>query len=115
MALSVCGLIPYIGDLAKVGKIGKDFQVIKNAITRCKKRIQNPYADKTLKDVEKSYKKYVSKGKLKPASGSAPGNKAYVNTNLGTRIIWILEIQKRVLMWMLIILMDNENQRRNYQ
>lgn len=83
VALSVCDLIPYIGDLAKVGKIGKDFQVIKNAITRCKKGIQNPYADKTLKDVEKSYKKYVSKGKLKPASGSAPGNKAYVNTKSG--------------------------------
>ena len=82
-ALSVCGLIPYFGDLAKVGKIGKDIKVIKNAINGLKKGMGNPYADKTLRDVEKGIQKQVSKGKMKPANGSAPGNKAYVNTKSG--------------------------------
>jgi len=30
--MSVVGIVPYIGDVAKVGKVGKDYKIIRNAI-----------------------------------------------------------------------------------
>ena len=33
--LSVAGLIPYVGDLAKIGKVGKDYKIIQKAISSC--------------------------------------------------------------------------------
>ena len=82
VALSALGIIPYVGDLAKLGKIGKDVKIIKKAISGIKKSPQNlgnPFRDKTLKEVEDGFQDYVQKGKLTPTK-SAPGNKAYVNT-----------------------------------
>jgi hypothetical protein len=35
-AISTAGIIPYIGDVAKVGKIGKDLKIINNAIDAVK-------------------------------------------------------------------------------
>jgi hypothetical protein len=85
-ALSVLGIIPYVGDLAKIGKINKDIKIIKKAINAVKRSPQglgNPYKNKSLKEVKSGFQDYVQKGKLTPARESAPGNEAYVNTQSG--------------------------------
>ena len=84
--LSALGIIPYVGDIAKLGKVGKDLKILKKAIDGLKKSPQslgNPFKDKTLKEVEDIFQNYVEKGKLTPAIESAPGNKAYVNKQSG--------------------------------
>ena len=84
--LSALGIIPYVGDIAKLGKAGKDLKILKKAIDGLKKSPQslgNPFKDKTLKEVEDIFQNYVEKGKLTPAIESAPGNKAYVNKQSG--------------------------------
>ena len=86
--ISTVSIIPYVGDLAKIGKIGKDFKIIEKAIKGIRKGketkgLGNPFKGKTLHDVDKGFQEYVKRGKLKPARGSADGNKAYVNTKSG--------------------------------
>ena len=80
------GLIPYLGDLAKLGKIKKDIRIIQKTINQLKlppKGLGNPFKDKTLKEIDDGFQRYIQEGKLKPATGSAPGHKAYVNTKSG--------------------------------
>ena len=60
-ALSVCGLIPYFGDLAKVGKIGKDIKVIKNAINGLKKGWEILMPIKLLEMSKKDFKNKFQK------------------------------------------------------
>ena len=84
-ALSAIGLIPYLGDIAKIGKIKKDFEIIQRSIKHLKAPSKglNPFKNKTLKEIEYGFQKHIQEGKLVPASGSAPGNKTYVNTQSG--------------------------------
>ena len=84
--LSAIGLIPYVGDLAKSGKICKDIKILKKNIEQLKAPspgLGNPFKNKSLKEINDGFQEYVQKGKLVPARGSAPGNKAYVNTKSG--------------------------------
>ena len=84
--ISAIGIVPYVGDIAKIGNIIKDIKIIKNAINKFKKSPQglgNPFKDKTLKEIEGQFQDYKQKGKLKPARNSVPGNSAYVNTKSG--------------------------------
>jgi RHS repeat-associated protein len=39
----------------------------------------NPFKNKNLTEINKVFQRYVRRGKLEPAKGCAPGNKAYVN------------------------------------
>ena len=54
--ISVAGLIPYVGDVAKVGKVGKDVKIISNAIDAVKagkkeiSTLHRPYIRKSTKD-----------------------------------------------------------------
>ena len=44
-AISVAGLVPYLGDLAKAGKVKKDLGVINNAIEAANKGIKSNFAN----------------------------------------------------------------------
>ena len=55
-AISVVGLIPFVGDAAKAGKVGKDVKIINNAIDAVKSgkkevsTLHRPYIRKSTKD-----------------------------------------------------------------
>ena len=67
-ALSVAGLIPYVGDLAKIGKVSKDVKIIENAIIGLKKSpsngLSNPFKGKTFEEIDGMFraKGYEIKG-----------------------------------------------------
>ena len=44
-AISVAGLVPYLGDLAKAGKVKKDLGVINNAIEAANKSLGNKFSN----------------------------------------------------------------------
>ncbi|WP_255590675.1 GH-E family nuclease [Algoriphagus sp. NBT04N3] len=66
-AISTAGIIPYIGDVAKVGKIGKDVKIINNAIDATKNRVK------------------LRKGTIEQVKDNAPKNRNgdYLDPNTG--------------------------------
>lgn len=76
-ALSVAGLIPYVGDLAKIGKVSKDVKIIENAIIGLKKSpsngLSNPFKGKTFEEIDGMFraKGYEIKGP-DPKMGRGP-------------------------------------------
>jgi RHS repeat-associated protein len=73
--ISALGVVPYIGDVAKVGKIGKDVKIIENAIdvAKSEKKVTGSYTV-----TFESGKKYHGKGPESRMNKSA-ADKAKVN------------------------------------
>ena len=57
----------------------------------------NPFKNKNLTEIDNSLQRNVRQGKLEPAKGCAPGNKAYVTKKLVTHITWIQGTPKNLL------------------
>lgn len=56
VAISVAGLIPYVGDVAKVGKVGKDVKIISNAIDAVKSPGKKAISSERRKAVRQAWK-----------------------------------------------------------
>lgn len=82
--ISALGIIPYVGDLAKVGKIEKDVKIIKKAISSVKN------AKKQVRTVKKTsnrkhFVQHSSKKKAQQASGQAKKAKSEIHSKKTSR------------------------------